>query len=54
LENNFLKDYPFLIDVKKDGFNFGNVGSVCKGKLKTSGGFKWMYKEDYLKLIQSK
>ncbi|MGG0667648.1 zinc-ribbon domain-containing protein [Lederbergia citrisecunda] len=29
-----------------------HVSSVCKGKLNTTKGFKWMYKEDYDRMIQ--
>lgn len=29
------------------------IASVCKGKNKTSAGFKWMYKEDYDRLISN-
>lgn len=33
-------------------FNRGNIPLVCKGKAKTSYGYKWIYKEDYDKMIQ--
>jgi hypothetical protein len=45
LNGEFIKEYPCLTDVKKDGFNIGNVGAVCNGKLKTSGGFIWKYND---------
>lgn len=28
-----------------------SISNACRGKLKTAGGFKWMYKDDYIKLI---
>lgn len=28
-----------------------NISSVCRGKVQTAGGFKWMFKEDYEKYI---
>ena len=30
----------------------GKISQCCKGKQKTSGGYKWMYKEDYDKYIE--
>ena len=29
----------------EDGFNAGNVAMAAKGKLKSSGGYIWKYKE---------
>lgn len=42
-----VKEYEYLSQVADDGFNVGNVGSVCnnKPKYKTSGGFVWKFKE---------
>lgn len=43
----FVKEYEFLSQVADDGFNIGNVGSVCnnKPKYKSAGGFIWKFKE---------
>jgi predicted transcriptional regulator/ribosomal protein S27E len=30
-----------------------SVSNVCRGKQKTVGGYKWMYKEDYEKMLQT-
>ena len=30
-------------DLKKNGFNPGNINSVCKNRIKTSGGYHWKY-----------
>lgn len=40
-----IKEFECLSQVKEDGFHIGNVGSVCNGKLKSSGGFIWKFKE---------
>lgn len=32
--------------------NRGNINSCCKKRYKTAGGYKWMYKEDYDKMIE--
>jgi group I intron endonuclease len=43
-KGNFIKEYNFLSEVKKDGFHIGNVASAAIGRLKTTGGFIWKYK----------
>ena len=43
LYGNEIKTFSSITDAKKQtGAN--NISAVCKGKLKTSGGFKWRYK----------
>lgn len=44
-EGILIKEYEYLTQVSDDGFHIGNVGSVCNGKLKSSGGFIWRFKE---------
>lgn len=44
-EGILVKVYDYLTQVSDDGFHIGNVGSVCNGKLKSSGGFIWKFKE---------
>lgn len=41
----FIKEYEFLSQVTDDGFHIGNVGAAANGKLKSSGGFIWKFKE---------
>jgi len=40
-----VKEYEYLTQVSEDGFHVGNVGAVCNGKAKSSGGFIWKFKE---------
>jgi hypothetical protein len=40
-----VKEYEFLSQVTDDGFHIGNVGAAANGKLKSSGGFIWKFKE---------
>jgi group I intron endonuclease len=40
-----VKEYEYLTQVSEDGFHVGNVGCVCNGKAKSSGGFIWKFKE---------
>jgi len=39
-----VRDWDFLSEVKDFGYNFGNVGSVCRGKIPFAHGFIWKYK----------
>lgn len=43
--NNLIKEYEFLSEVKNDGFHIGNVAFAAKGKLKSAGGFIWKFKD---------
>jgi hypothetical protein len=36
----------------KCGTSPSNISAACKGKTKTAGGFKWMYKKDYDQYIE--
>jgi group I intron endonuclease len=45
-EGNKIKEYDFINQVVEDGFNAGNVAMAAKGKLKSSGGYVWKYKEE--------
>lgn len=53
INNNFIKEYSSISEAEKTT-NIDNraISAVCKKKRKTTGGFKWMYKEDYDKLTQ--
>ena len=39
-----IKEYPSIISVEEDGIRSSHVASVCRGKRKTCGGYKWVYK----------
>lgn len=46
LNNNFIKEYPSIMQVKKQlGYSAGNICQCCKGKIKQAYGFIWKYKE---------
>lgn len=48
LDNKFIKEWESIIKVEKElNIDGGSIGSCCKNKLKSSGGFIWMYKENY-------
>lgn len=40
-----LKEYPCLIRVQDDGFDFSSVSKACRGKLRQVGGYYWKYEE---------
>ena len=54
LDNTFINEYDSASDAaKNNGINVGSVINCCLGISKTSHGFKWMYKDEYLKTIQN-
>ena len=55
LDNVFIKEWDSIKEAGRE-FNIKspNIIACCQGKLKTSGKFKWMYKEDYDKYIENK
>lgn len=43
---NLLNEYPSIMEASRNtGIYQGYIIQVCKGKLKTAGGFLWRYKE---------
>lgn len=52
LEMNLIKEWETSRDAASFiGGNHSNISAVCLGKVKTAGGFKWMYREDYEKFL---
>lgn len=46
LEGNFVKEYYSIKQAEREtGICNSHIGATCKGKQKTSGGFKWQYKK---------
>lgn len=44
LNDNFLKEWSCIKDAEKYyNISFGSISKVCKGKQKTTGGYKWKY-----------
>lgn len=50
---NFIEEWNSIEEAKKH-YNINNITAVCRGRQNTAGGFKWMYKEDYEKIIKNK
>lgn len=47
----FIKKWGCVSEAQKALNIKGGISRVCKGKQKTAGGFKWMYLEDYERMI---
>ena len=48
LDGKFIKKWSCAAEVKRElGINSSSIIQCCKGKLKSAGGFKWMYASDY-------
>lgn len=46
LDGKLLKEYTSLKNAEEEtGIFKSNISRVCKGKLKSTGGFIWKYKE---------
>ena len=43
LDNNFIREYDFLMEVNNYGFDFKKVSDVALGKRKTHKNYKWSY-----------
>lgn len=43
LDGTLVAIWPSIIEASRNGFNQSNIVSCCKGKYKTSYGFKWEY-----------
>jgi hypothetical protein len=51
-DNVFVREWNSATEVEnKLGIYRSNINHVLKGKLKSTGGFKWMYKEEYEKQL---
>ena len=51
LEGEFIKIWDSFMDVERAlGIDASSVIRVCKGRQKTSIGYKWMYEDDYKKI----
>ena len=51
LNNEFIQEYKNVYEAEKTT-SILHISDCCKGKRKTAGKFKWMYKEDYEKYIE--
>lgn len=44
----YINTYPSaVVAAKKNGISYGHISSCCCGKRNSSGGYKWIFEEDY-------
>lgn len=47
----FIKEFPSqVVAAKEVGIGHSHITTVCTGKRKSTGGFRWMFKKDYKKV----
>lgn len=51
LDGEFVREFQYIKQAEQFGFNGACVSGCCRGKSKTHKGYKWMYLEDYEKMI---
>ena len=45
-DGKFIAEYPSIMEAERQtGCNNSHIGSCCKGKRKSAGGFIWKYKK---------
>lgn len=55
MDDNFIAEYNTVIEADRTlGINQSSIIKCCKGKQHSACGFKWMYKEDYEKFLETK
>ena len=51
-DGQFIRKWSAAREVERElGINHRHIGQCCRGKLKSAGGFKWVYASDYQKHI---
>lgn len=54
IDNVMVNIYPSSKEASKNtGADRSHIIKCCKNKAKTAGGYRWMYKEDYEKIIKA-
>lgn len=52
LDGQFIKIWNGSYEIQRElGINQGNVIACCRGKLKKTGGYRWMYYKDFVKFL---
>lgn len=50
LDGEFIREWDMITEAANEiGTTLSNISCACRGKSQTAGGFRWYYKEDYLK-----
>lgn len=51
LDGHFVREWMSAAEAGKNGFNHRHISECCLGKRKTHKGYKWMYAEDFFKML---
>ena len=43
IDGSFVKLWPSMMEAHRNGYNQGNISNCCRGKIKTSYGYKWAF-----------
>lgn len=43
INNEFIREYPSLNEVRRNGYDQGNICHCLRGRYKTASGYKWKY-----------
>lgn len=55
LDGKFIKKWAAAMEVKRElGIDQSSIAKCCRGKLKSAGGFRWMYYYDWFKTRRKK
>ena len=50
-DGEFVREWVSATEAGRNGFNFSHISACCRGERKKHKGFKWMYKNDYEKML---
>lgn len=53
INNEFIMVYKSTKEIESAGFNISIIRAACKRERHLSSGFKWMYEDDYNKVIKN-
>lgn len=51
LDGEFVKEWESAAEAGRHGYNFSHICACCRGERKKHKGFKWMFKEEYEKML---
>ena len=43
LDGEFIREWPSVAEVGRNGYNFSHIAACCRGEYKQAYGFKWCY-----------
>ena len=49
-DGNIVHEFASTQEAERNGFSSGNISACCRGLRRTHGGFRWYFKEDWLKI----